>query len=334
MKILKGINKAVTYASAVVMAGLLLFSGYALWSNNSVFRSAQDVFNDLLPLKPEVTGGDSPVSGEGFDELRQINPDIRAWLTVDNTGIDYPVVQGDDNLYYMSRDVFGESSLAGSIFLDSRNSPDLSDRYFIIYGHHMEKGLMFGDLDKFLDPAFFEETRRGYIISDNGRADYSVLAVIEAADSTEEIFDPTKWSGGLEGLYEFLAANANLSYAESMTELRDYPSESQVVALVTCTTGQTGERLVVFLYRRIPGEDTTVPEETTTEPEETTTVPDETTVPEETTTGPEGTTEPPDTPPTGDGYAPLFWLFAFIASGISLVCILKKICSDDPGGET
>ena len=156
MKILKGINKAVTYASAVVMAGLLLFSGYALWSNNSVFRSAEDVFNDLLLLKPEVAGGDSPVLGEGLDELRQINPDIRAWLTVDNTGIDYPVVQGADNLYYMSRDVFGESSLAGSIFLDSRNSPDLSDRYFIIYGHHMEKGLMFGDLDKFLDPAFFE----------------------------------------------------------------------------------------------------------------------------------------------------------------------------------
>lgn len=55
----------------------------------------------------------------------------------------------------MTRDTCKNTSLAGSIFMDARNEDDFSDRYIIIYGHHMDNGFMFGDLDKFIDEDFF-----------------------------------------------------------------------------------------------------------------------------------------------------------------------------------
>lgn len=92
-----------------------------------------------------------------FDELRKLNPDVKAWITLDNTKIDYPVLQGDINLKYLNRDFFGDTSLSGNIFLDKRNSPDFKDEYSLVHGHHMEKRKMFGDLDLYRKKDFFKK---------------------------------------------------------------------------------------------------------------------------------------------------------------------------------
>lgn len=331
MKLLKGVKGALTDVFAVLMAGMVLFSGYALWSNNAVYRDTQDVYDELLVNKPAAVEESTPDYASAFQELKQINPDIWAWLTVDKTGIDYPVVQGEDNLYYMSRDIYGNYSLSGSIFLDSRNNAGLDEKYLVIYGHHVDRGLMFGDLDKFLDREFFDGARDASILTEDGETEYAVLAVIEAIDSSSEIFDPSTYSGDLTGLEGFLKEHALFTWETSMNELAEYPDSSQVVALVTCTAGQTGARLVVFLYRRTPVEETTTEEQTTTEipdettppPEETTKVPDETTPPEETTGTPDETTLPPS-PPTSDNSHFMLWLMTMIFSATALVLIIRK----------
>ena len=70
--------------------------------------------------------------------MQALNPDVCGWLTIDGTHIDYPLVQGATNMDYINRDVYGEFSLSGAVFLDSRSKADFSDGYSIVYAHHME----------------------------------------------------------------------------------------------------------------------------------------------------------------------------------------------------
>ena len=96
----------------------MFLSGYMLWDSHQVYQTA-DAKNYEAYIPTEK-------STKSFEELQKINPDVCAWLTVDGTKIDYPVVQGETNLEYINQDIYGEFALSGSIFLDSRN-----DRKFI-----------------------------------------------------------------------------------------------------------------------------------------------------------------------------------------------------------
>ena len=105
-----------------------------------------------------------------FGFLRQVNQqnkeytkDYIAWLTVDDTPIDYPIMQGITNTTYLNRDPYGDYSLSGSIFLDTRNNKDFSDSYNLLYGHHMANDFMFGALDAFEDEKYYQEHQTGSI---------------------------------------------------------------------------------------------------------------------------------------------------------------------------
>ena len=106
----------------LVVAGA--YSAYALWDNSQVYAAADNVQAELLQFKPKA-GADN---GASFEELLGINPDVCAWVTLDNTAIDYPVVQGEDNFTYVNTDVYGDFSLAGSIFLDVNCDKNFTDR--------------------------------------------------------------------------------------------------------------------------------------------------------------------------------------------------------------
>ena len=128
-------------ALLVLFILLFLIGGYTMYDTWFVYEHAQDT--SILAYKPQ--------SGTAAEEVAPISEDAVAWLTIDDTNIDYPVMQGVDNNEYLNKDPYGNYSLSGSIFLDSRNASDFSDPYSLIYGHHMEHGVMFGALDKFLD---------------------------------------------------------------------------------------------------------------------------------------------------------------------------------------
>ncbi len=136
---------AVSLMAGLLASALILFSAYVVYDSLYTQESAFSAW-DLLKYKPDiVTDGADPLSGQ--DKLSSINEDYQAWLTLYETNVDYPVMQGADDLYYASHDIYGETSLTGSIYLDADNTPDLSDAYNLIYGHHMANGAMFGGLD-------------------------------------------------------------------------------------------------------------------------------------------------------------------------------------------
>ena len=84
-----------------------------------------------------------------FEALRQQNPDIIAWIYSTDTPINYPVVQSEDNSYYLRRLIDGTRNTAGTIFADFRNAPDFSDRNTLVYGHNMKNNPMFGTLSEY-----------------------------------------------------------------------------------------------------------------------------------------------------------------------------------------
>lgn len=92
---------------------------------------------------------------EQFNELKEVNHDILGWITVDNTKINYPILQSEDNEYYLTRNYEREESIAGSVFMDYRNDITDYNSNIILYAHWMKDDSMFNGLDKFLDEDFF-----------------------------------------------------------------------------------------------------------------------------------------------------------------------------------
>ena len=245
-------DRFVRLLTSVLAALLILYSGYVLWDTLYTERTAF-ISTDLLQYKPQAAVEDDP----GFDQLRAINEDVRAWLTLEDTHIDYPVLQGENDLYYVNRDVYGKSSLTGSIYLASMNSPGFSDPYNLIYGHHMANGAMFGDIDRFADPAFLAEHRYGILVTPTGAYDLRVFACVET--------DAYEWliynvSGKSEQDFPRLLEYAK-EHALSWEEI-DTASLSKLLVLSTCADATTNGRLVLFAsmterYEPLPREEET-----------------------------------------------------------------------------
>ena len=168
------------------------YSLYAIWDNAQIYAAVDQVQAQLLELKPNE---DSKDNGESFEKLRKINPDVRAWLTLDNTKIDYPVLKGSDNLTYINKDVYGNFAMAGSIFLDSGCDSSLCQHYSLLYGHHMENHKMFGDLDLYKNQTFFNENRTGTLYLPERSLKLEILACFLLPADDENIFEPQRWNG-------------------------------------------------------------------------------------------------------------------------------------------
>lgn len=238
-RFLKAANSAITF---LVMAALCLcgiYAGYALWDNNRVYSEAKDVQVEMQKLKPGAPDGPS------FAELLAINPDVCAWITIDNTKIDYPVLQGETNLTYINRDVYGNFALAGSIYLDSRNASDFSDPYSLVYGHHMEDGMMFGDLDLFKDKDFFDKNRTGALLTPQRAYDLEIFACLLVGASDDYLYDPDQWQADIDDLLNYTEETATYVRQETVEKLRA-TEKPQVLALSTCASEFTEARTVVL----------------------------------------------------------------------------------------
>ena len=179
-----------------------------------------------------------PTAGN-TEELRELSEDAVAWLTVDDTRIDYPVMQGKTNAEYLNKDPYGEFSLSGSIFLDNRNDKTFSDPYSLLYGHHMEYGAMFGALDEYKDKSYFEAHRTGLLTVTNGD-EYSIrfFAACKAQATEKVIFDPPKSNN--QALLDYLNEHAFI-YDPS-----EVSAGLKLIALSTCQSAESHERMIVF----------------------------------------------------------------------------------------
>ena len=211
----------------IVLVLVLLIVMWCMYDNYYVYSHALN--DDIAKYKPG--------QNETAQEDPQITDDMVAWITIDGTNIDYPVMQGNDNVKYLNTDPFGKYSLSGSIFLDSRNTPDFSDDYSLVYGHHMEYGRMFGALDDFLDSSYLNSHSSGtLIIGKDAEKTYelTVFAAMRASAKDEAVFDPGKGD-----IRQFIKEHCETYTADS---------GRRILALSTCAEGDSVSRTLVFCY--------------------------------------------------------------------------------------
>lgn len=212
-----------TMLAVFVMALLVVI--YAMYDTWFVFDRAGD--DSFLRFKPDQVNADT------IDES-PISSDMVGWITIFDTNIDYPVMQGATNTDYLNLNPYGEYSLSGSIFLDSRNSSDFSDSYSIIYGHHMEYGAMFGALDEYLDDSYLRSHDRGeLLVGRDGKTRYGLkIFYAMTADAKDEKVFSTDRS---EELFRFL-------------EEQGLSTDGRILCLSTCASADSTTRTVVFAY--------------------------------------------------------------------------------------
>lgn len=239
---LQAANKLINLGVVVTLCLTAAYAAYALWDNSLIYRAVDDVQAEMLKLKPEI-GKQGPT----FDELRKINPDVRAWVTLDGTKIDYPILQGKTNLTYINMDVYGKFALAGSIFLDSRNDGQFKDDYSLLYGHDMEESKMFGDLKRYKNKQFFNKNQTGTLILPDRAYDLKVYATLLIGSADERIFNPDHWQGNIEGLIAFAKAEALFINEAALKQGQQAPDKTpQILALTTCSSEFTQARTVVL----------------------------------------------------------------------------------------
>ena len=211
------------------------------------------------PTEPEIVWIPAPLEEEDpeiaklasidLNALREVNPDVIGWIRVPNSKINYPLMQGEDNTFYLEHTWEGNKNPYGSIFLESRNSPDMTDFNTIIYGHNMLNGSMFGGLSSFGYQWYFNWNKYVYILTDAGIYRYEIFSSYAAeVDSATYGLSFNQW----ETRENFIAMALENSQIDS--DVVPEPTD-RIITLSTCTgVGYESRRVVHAMLKMIPSE--------------------------------------------------------------------------------
>ena len=259
---------------AVVFAAVLLFAGYQALKiylpqsseSRSFEKLKQDAgLTDINPAElvsqeqptgsassaeekaPESSGGEPD---SGISSLAAQNSDFVGWLTVQETDIDYPVMKSSENdpEFYLHRDFDKNYSYSGTLFIGEGCNAD-SD-IFVIYGHNMNAGTMFGTLDSFRDPVFASEHQYILFRTPAGNRVYRVFAAFQTqiVPENSDAFAYYRAVGKLnKGEFDYAVENIQRM---SLINLNAAPAYGQnIMLLSTCYYHTDDGRFVVAAYR-------------------------------------------------------------------------------------
>lgn len=186
---------------------------------------------DILQPEPPLT---SPPEVD-WNELQEINPDVIGWLVVEGVpSISYPILQGEDNDYYLHRTVKQTYNFAGSIFIDYTNSPDFTDCNTIIYGHNMKNGSMFGYLKFLYEREQYRDSRYIWIATPEGNHLYEIFSLQETQVNSETY---TLFSEHDDAFGEYIAHMAEKSMVNF--ETKELNRKDNIITLSTCTSDES-----------------------------------------------------------------------------------------------
>lgn len=180
-----------------------------------------------------------------FEELEKQNKDIVAWLRVNNTNVDYPVVQATNNDYYLHHSFDKTQNSAGWIFLDYKNKLDGTDKNLIIYGHNRKDGSMFGTLGKALNEEWYknEQNQQIEFITKNEKNIYKIFSIYQIPD--EDYYITTTFNNNEEYL-NFLNKIKSRSIYNFNVNLDE---NTQILTLSTC--GASNKNRVVIHAKKL-----------------------------------------------------------------------------------
>lgn len=243
-------------------AAVFAFASWKLIEEQREYKAGEDAYTALEeyvsvptpnPVTPQPTQAQERIEQEpenieeedptiwpvvDFDALREVNPDIVAWIYLEDSVINYPVVQGDDNDYYLSHMFEGSWNGAGTIFLDSRNEGDFSDRHSVIYGHHMQNGSMFAALDDYKRQEFYDTHPTILLITPEKNYKIEMFSAY-VASINDEAWELGFTQAGFEAW--LTETKGNSCFSSSVTP----EATDRIVTLSTCSYEFDNARFVV-----------------------------------------------------------------------------------------
>lgn len=181
-------------------------------------------------------------------KLQKKNDDIVGWLEIEDTNINYPVLQGNDNEFYLNHNYKKEKSEKGSIFLDAKYNWDIPSNNLLIYGHNIINGLMFQDLLKYESQDFYKKHPNIRFTTGKDDKEYEIISVFKSRvyyKSEKNVFR----------YYDFINAETETEYMEFVKNAKKasiYDTEvtakygDELITLVTCSYHTEDGRFVVI----------------------------------------------------------------------------------------
>ena len=179
------------------------------------------------------------LAGVNLEALREINGDIVGWIEIPGTEISHPLLQGQDNQFYLTHNWKKEESAGGSLFLEVTGSRSLTDFNTIVYGHRMRNETMFGSLKYYEEPDFWREHPSVYIVLEDAVYRYDIFSA-QKAGIKEMVYRLDIEEKGLEEeLISWCVENSVID-----TGIVPAP-EDRIVTLSTCTGSGYSRRWIV-----------------------------------------------------------------------------------------
>lgn len=246
---------------------VFIFSGYQLYSIAMEYKAGVEEYSEISnavvnrqPQKSPITNDKNdtnvtkPQKGQllyaelpdyavpevDFEELKQINKDVIGWIEVEAIPeISYPIVQAEDNDYYLKRTIYGNENSAGSIFIDYTNSDTFKDCNTVIYGHNMKNGSMFGQLSDLYEQEKYKISQYIWICTPNGKYRYEIFSM-QYAHVNSNTYQFYQTHG--DEFQAYLIEMTSKSVVDLQTPLLS--KEDYIITLSTCTS-DSNTRFVV-----------------------------------------------------------------------------------------
>lgn len=237
--------KIITVVAAVV-AVLCVAAGMYQYYKEKHAGAEYDKVREEVTKEPSVTPEEKdPVEIPiDFATLQKENPDVYAWIKIENTNIDYPILQKEgDNGYYLTHTMENKESPEGSIFTEDYNSTDFEDPNTVIYGHDMKNGSMFQNLLEYQDKEFFDQNREVLIYTPDAIRHYKIFAAYLYDDRhLMESFDfniKSIYQAYLDSIFSMRNMNAQI---DTTAEIG---TDDKIITLSTCYGNQSDKRYLV-----------------------------------------------------------------------------------------
>lgn len=177
-------NKGKQWLSNIILlccVGVFVFSTWKLTGYLTEYKEGEEVYEEVAQYvtvpEPDKKDPEKEYPPKvQWDKLYDRNSDLVAWIHIENTMIQYPVVQCEDNEYYLNNTFDGSDNNCGCIFMDAGNEPDFTSDNTILHGHNMKTGTMFGSLQYYNDEEYWEEHPYIWIITKDRAMKYEIFA--------------------------------------------------------------------------------------------------------------------------------------------------------------
>ena len=263
--------KMLTTIILIIIVILLVIFGinsYKEYVDANKVEDQMSEINDILDeFTAQIGGGDdvdvigasTPQRGNGsstyytnysrvFSELLKINPDTVGWLKVNNTRIDYPVVQGGDNNYYLNRDFKQKKNSMGWIFMDYRNSNTSLNSNTIIYGHNIRGGIMFGGITSMFSNSYLSKEANNYITfnTENANMKWKIFSMYKIPETIDYLRNEFNTKDEFRDFINLIQSRSNYPFNVTVTE------NDKILTLSTCYNNSTRNVIHAVLVEENP----------------------------------------------------------------------------------